>query len=470
MKLKSKWILSLITPLMIGVPAARATAPEALARDASLRRTFTNRVLAEAQDWRRRPAAVPTLLTELERAFDFAPRHPQLRQKLIEILEAQPLTGLSPQEQELHYSRLLSLKPRDAGLRLKISGLQAAKHGAHAEQIRQAQTRLNDAFNLWDEHQYEAALRLLRQAVLPHSSELIVLLAQHLRDRGQIQEARAVLQQWSAKPDYLQLRQGLLQKLKTAEIQASGRKNTLQQAGALIDIGQYQAAEAILSQQPESALKHWYQAKALEKQAYYHEAALHYQHYYRLKWGGQYPDFVPVVYKVQLEDLNSLALVALKFRTSPELIRKLNENAAEDWLETYRMVVIPVPRRGMVWPTTGYVSSHFGWRLHPIRAVWKLHEGLDIETRPGVRAFAAEAGQVVQRAYDKGCGVMIRLQHQPDVHTVYCHGEKQLAAAGAQLSAGSPVLITGNTGASASNHLHFGVKFKGEYTDPMDWL
>ncbi|MBT9544795.1 MAG: M23 family metallopeptidase [Candidatus Sericytochromatia bacterium] len=476
MKLKFKWFLPALLVSLHGFQPMQAWAESdtflKLVRDPSAQRTFTNRVVQEVKSWSSQQSPVNAVqLSDTRLAFNLSPRHPVLRQKLAEMLKAQIRTEGHPQDLELAYNRLLNLAPRDEKLRLQLSQLLYRKHGkASVEQIKRSHTLLNDAFNRWDEQKYDLSLGYFKEAALPGSSEFNTLLAMHLRDRGRVAEAQAQLKAMTGQPDYLFMRAGLAERMNQAEKILLGEPAPEAKIGAQIELGQYTEAEAIWKKLPQSAMKHWWRAKFLEKQARYHEAAVEYQGYYRLKWEKQFPDLVPVVYKVQLEDINSLDLVALKFRTSSELLKQVNEGLNQDWLETYRMVVVPMPRHGFSWPTVGYVSSHFGYRLHPIRATWRLHEGIDIETFEGIPASAAIPGRVVQRGYDKECGNMVRLQHEPQLQTVYCHGEKLLVSQSQSVARSQALMITGNTGASASNHLHFGVRLQGQYTDPMDWL
>lgn len=477
MKLKFKWFLPALLVSLHGFQPLLAHAESdtflKLVRDPSAQRTFTNRVVQEVKSWSAQQSPVSSVqLSDTRLAFNLSPRHPVLRQKLAEMLKAQIQISGHPQDLELAYSRLLNLAPRDEKLRLQLSQLLYRKHGSKAsvDQIKRSHTLLNDAFNRWDEQKYELALRYFKEASLPESSEFNTLLAIHLRDRGRVSDALVQLKAMQGQPDYLGMRAGLSERMSQAEKLLQGEAASEDKIAAQIELGQYADAEASWKKLPQNAMKHWWRAKFLEKQARYHEAAVEYQGYYRLKWEKQLPDLVPVVYKVQLEDLNSLDLVALKFRTSPELLKQVNENLSQNWLETYRMVVVPMPRHGFSWPTVGYVSSHFGYRLHPIRATWRLHEGIDIETFAGIPASAAAPGLVTQRGYDKECGHMVRLQHEPQLQTIYCHGEKLLVSQNQSVARAQALMITGNTGASASNHLHFGVRLQGQYTDPMDWL
>lgn len=474
MKLNTKGLLSLCLCSLLWMSSAQAHADLflRLVKDDSVQRIFINRVVEEAKRWSPQSGAIShQQLEEVRLAFNLSPRHPLLREKLFQMWESQIEENLIPQEKELAYTRLMILAPRNQALRSKLSDLLYSKHGkVSVAQVQRSHTLLNEAFDLWDQRKYEQSLRLFRQAFLPQSSEFAVLLAQHLRDRGHIKEARRILEGMQKQPDYLSMRQGMLERIRSAEGILHSESTLHKRLEALLELGQLSEAETALKALPDSAMKHWWRAKLLEKQARYHEAAAEYQRYYRQKWSGQLPHMVAVVYKVQMEDLNSLDLVALKFRTAPELLRRVNENLQQDWLETFRMVIVPMPHHGFSWPAVGYVSSHFGYRLHPIRATWRLHEGLDIETLDDIPATAAAAGQVVQRGYDKACGNMVRVQHNPQLQTVYCHGKKILIAQGSQVKPGQTLMITGNTGASASNHLHFGVRWQGQYTDPMDWL
>lgn len=437
------------------------------------RNRYQNRIEQELQRWQGSKPD-PQLYDDVRMLFNLSPRHRSLRPAFSKMVAANAPAGI--QDQELNYYRLLNLEPRNEAYRRKLSELSLRKHGGYsAAEVSTAYRFLNDAFNAWDEQNYDQALRLFKQAHLPKSPELTALYASHLRDRGQDEAARKLLAGFTGERGYLGWIDGLSLQLRAAESVLASALPESDRITAWLTMGKLSLADEAIERLPEGPTRHWHRAKWLEKQGRYHEASAEYHAYAKGLWAGDqahYKGFVPVVYKAQLEDVNSLDLIALKFRTTPELIRRANQNWQHDWVETYRMLVIPVASHELRWPTTGYVSSHFGYRLHPIRGTWRLHEGIDIETRPGVQANAAATGTVVQAYFDKECGNVIRMQHaEPGLRTVFCHGQKLLVANGARVEVGKPVMVTGNTGtSSASNHLHFGVQLNGVFVDPMDWL
>lgn len=471
-KLLSKSLVLLTSLTALGLPAAAQTDDfQKLATQPDFRNRYQNRVEQEIRNWQgTRPD--PQLFDSVSMLFNLHPRDRVMRPTMTRMVAAsKPLNG-HPQDEELYYYKLLNLEPNSEAHRKRLADLLYRKHGGYSpNEIKNAYRVLNQAFDLWDAAKYAQALRLFKQAALAKSPELVATLATHLRDRGQVAAAQKLLTEFQGSRSYLGWIDGLLMQINSAQALEESNLPETDKLPAYLTLGQLEMADAAIERMPDGAMKHWYRAKWLEKQGKYHDASAQYQAYYQQLWAKDLAGFAPVVYKTQLEDVNSLELIALKFRTTPELIRKVNQAWPHDWVETYRMLVIPVATHDFSWPTTGYVSSHFGYRLHPIRATWRLHQGVDIETKPGVQALAAQAGTVVQSNYDKECGFMIRLQHsEPGLRSVYCHGSKLLVSQGAKVASGKPVLVTGNTGASASNHLHFGVQVNGIFTDPMDWL
>lgn len=457
-----------LRPLLLSVFCALITPLPSLAATGSLAQ---GSLAQEVQQWKKQgQKANPALLTKIREQFNLKPRDPQIRQALKDFYASQ--TGGSLQEKELNTYRLLNLDPQNVGYRNSLSRLLYQKHGGVSQaQVKAAYRHLNDAFNAWDEGKTDVALQLFQKARLDQSAELNAILAYHLRDAGKIEEAKAILSRFKGDKSYLNAFTDIQKQINQAEQVIASRLPESEKLLARLHLGQYDAVTTALNTLEPSSQKSWLEAKFHEKRGEYHPASRAYLDYYQRKHLDKMPGYTPVVYKAQLEDVNSLDLIALKFRTSPALIRQVNQLQQQEWVDTYRMLIVPVKPHQLHFPTTGYVSSHFGYRLHPIRGTWRLHEGVDIETLPGVDAEASHGGKVIQSVFDKACGNMVKLSHADlGINTAYCHGEKLKVKTGQEVQQGQSVIETGNTGASASNHLHFGVQQKGTYIDPMDWL
>ncbi len=459
--MKKKLLFTLILGSVLGLSAHTPHQDDALKQ--------------KVQAWQKNKDDDTQLTEAVRQVVNHAPRDPFFRPALASLYAARK--PFSIQEQELNYYRLLNLEPRNTIYRQRLAQLLYKKHGgATPAQVKTAYRHLNDAFNRWDEGKIDVALGLFRKARLPASPELNAILAYHLRDAGKVTEAKKVLRDFKGDRTYLNWFEEMLIHIEQAERTINSRSSSHDKLLSRLHLGQLNQVKQALIGMPAGRKKSWLQAKFYEKQGQYHPASQAYLAYIKASmkdpgFAQMMEGYTPVVYKAQLEDVNSLDLIALKFRTSPDLIRKANHLQSQDWVETYRMLIVPVKRHDLKFPTTGYVSSHFGYRLHPIRGTWRLHEGVDIETLSGVDALAASTGTVMMAQYDKACGNMVRLNHQDlGIRTVYCHGEKLKVKKGQQVKRGSAVIETGNTGASASNHLHFGVQQNGVYTDPMDWL
>lgn len=468
-------LVLLLFPFSLGAQAVPTTHSfEQLAAEPTLRSQVENQISQEFNDWQRqgRPAA-PVLYQQVRHFFNFYPRQPKWRKAFQDMLRAQEQRPSMPAQQaELYYSKQQVLNYDQVEIQQTLARLLFQKHGAvPIAQLKKAYGILNQAFDLWDAQSYPLALKRFRevQSLAKMSPEFATILAIHLRDQGQLNEAKAVLSPFLQAPNpYLRMLPELWQDIEQAQSMA---KSTIpvQQIPGLVGTGQLDRAQQLLSGLSTTPTRYLWQARVAEKRGRYHQAAADYMSYYNEEWRSRYPHLIPVVYKAQLEDVNSIDLIALKFRTSPELIQQIN-GRPHPWIETYRMLIIPVVRHQFQWPAYGYVSSHFGYRLHPLSGTWKLHQGVDIETLTHKPAHAVSPGTVLLSGYDSECGNMVNLQHVGNINTIYCHGHQRLVQNQQKVNAGQQILLTGNTGASASNHLHFGVKVQGQFVDPLDWI
>jgi len=112
-------------------------------------------------------------------------------------------------------------------------------------------------------------------------------------------------------------------------------------------------------------------------------------------------------------------------------------------------------------PAPNYVSvsSHFGWRIHPILKTRKLHKGTDFPTPIGTPIIAPYDGKVSKVANQpEGAGLYVKILHNVEgvtVETKFFHLSRQLVHVGQEVKMGDVIGASGNTGGSTGPHLHF---------------
>ncbi len=109
----------------------------------------------------------------------------------------------------------------------------------------------------------------------------------------------------------------------------------------------------------------------------------------------------------------------------------------------------------MVLPLDGEITSEFGVRTHPITNDLRFHAGIDIAAEKGTNIHSAFDGEVIEADYDQWNGNYLKIKHENDIMTVYCHCEKLNVKKGQKIRAGEVIATVGSTGSSTGPHLHF---------------
>ena len=113
------------------------------------------------------------------------------------------------------------------------------------------------------------------------------------------------------------------------------------------------------------------------------------------------------------------------------------------------------------------ISSGFGYRIHPIYKVAKLHTGLDFAADIGTEIYATGDGIVEKtESVYTGYGNSVVIQHGYGFQTRYAHMSKIIITQGQNVKRGQLIGLVGNTGSSTGPHLHYEVMRNGEKVDP----
>ncbi|MFP5333850.1 MAG: peptidoglycan DD-metalloendopeptidase family protein [Actinomycetes bacterium] len=125
------------------------------------------------------------------------------------------------------------------------------------------------------------------------------------------------------------------------------------------------------------------------------------------------------------------------------------------------------------YPVNARISSHYGYRIHPIYGTRRLHAGTDFAAGCGTPVRAAADGRVVRAGVNGGYGNQIVLNHGTlrgeSVATSYNHLSGYEVRSGS-VSRGQVIGYIGTTGTSTGCHLHFEVYVNGSTVNPMGWL
>jgi murein DD-endopeptidase MepM/ murein hydrolase activator NlpD len=124
----------------------------------------------------------------------------------------------------------------------------------------------------------------------------------------------------------------------------------------------------------------------------------------------------------------------------------------------------PPSSAGFIWPTSGTLTSGFGWR-------WgRMHEGIDIAAPTGTPISAAASGTVIHAGWMGGYGNLVVIDHGNGLATAYGHQSSIAVGSGTYVSQGQTIGYVGSTGHSTGPHLHFEVRVNGSPVDPLGYL
>ncbi|NVZ10817.1 M23 family metallopeptidase [Allochromatium humboldtianum] len=123
------------------------------------------------------------------------------------------------------------------------------------------------------------------------------------------------------------------------------------------------------------------------------------------------------------------------------------------------------------WPVrSGYISSPYGFRVHPVRNKRQFHEGVDFAAKRGSPVLAVADGIVVFSGRRNGYGNVVDIRHRDGLVTRYAHNTANLVREGEMVRQGRQIATVGSTGTATGAHVHFEVIRNGRAVDPMPYL
>lgn len=125
----------------------------------------------------------------------------------------------------------------------------------------------------------------------------------------------------------------------------------------------------------------------------------------------------------------------------------------------------PDPRKGTLsWPLRGVLYGRFGKKGK------EPHDGVDLAAPAGTPVKTAAPGKVLYAGEQRGYGLLVIVEHQGELMTLYAHNRDLRVKTGQQVRAGQVIATVGNSGRTSGPHLHFEVRKNGMPVDPMIYL
>jgi murein DD-endopeptidase MepM/ murein hydrolase activator NlpD len=119
---------------------------------------------------------------------------------------------------------------------------------------------------------------------------------------------------------------------------------------------------------------------------------------------------------------------------------------------------------------TGYISSDYGNRIHPISGKKSFHKGIDFAAKSGSDVVAAADGLVIKSQHQGGYGMLIEIEHGNGYITRYAHNKSSAVALGDYVRQGQKIASVGSTGYSTGPHVHFEIVKDGDSINPHDYV
>jgi murein DD-endopeptidase MepM/ murein hydrolase activator NlpD len=118
-----------------------------------------------------------------------------------------------------------------------------------------------------------------------------------------------------------------------------------------------------------------------------------------------------------------------------------------------------------------FVTSLYGYRIHPINGGKQFHWGLDIGQPEGTPLLAGFDGVVVYVGYHPtGYGNIVVIECEDGNQARYAHCHEIFVTVGQEVERGEVIATVGNTGASTGAHLHIEVSRNGRRLNPIFFL
>lgn len=119
-----------------------------------------------------------------------------------------------------------------------------------------------------------------------------------------------------------------------------------------------------------------------------------------------------------------------------------------------------------MWPVRGRTIHSFGETLQG-ELRWK---GMVIAASEGSEVKAIADGRILLADWLQGYGLVVVVEHGKGDMSLYGYNQSALVNVGAQVRAGQPIALVGNSGGQGQPALYFEIRRQGQAVNPLPWL
>lgn len=117
------------------------------------------------------------------------------------------------------------------------------------------------------------------------------------------------------------------------------------------------------------------------------------------------------------------------------------------------------------------LASGYGFRLHPILKIRKMHTGVDFSAPKGTPIHATGDGVVREvKTVFGGYGKYVEIDHGFGFITKYAHMNEFNVSKGQKVKRGDVIGTVGNTGSSTAPHVHYEVLKDDRFVNPVHYF
>ena len=117
-----------------------------------------------------------------------------------------------------------------------------------------------------------------------------------------------------------------------------------------------------------------------------------------------------------------------------------------------------------------YISSHYGYRIHPKSKLRQMHYGIDMAGTWQEEVRAPADGFISFSGRNGSFGKSIKIIHKHGVSTLYGHLHKLSVKKGQYVKEGQVIGKMGSTGRAVGAHLHYEIKVNGKSVNPYNFI